>query len=273
MRMVLILALLVSTPVAGAQQRALQLLSEAVVQRDTVWLSDLLPVESSLPLRAAAEKISLGRAPEVGSFRVFTRAQLRAETAGNAEIGFPDQVVVRRQGWNLDPEDVRQALAGSAVAKTFDFSQAKISFPREVMTGLAAPRLDVVRFVRSSGRSFTAALACRERRACGVFLAEITQPPSSAPTRLETHHQIPRRKIVAPTPDSRILVWPGTPATLVVDADAVRIKLRVLPFRRAALGETVRVVDPVTHHLFMAEVTGEGQLRLSTDSNHIEAKR
>jgi hypothetical protein len=260
-RTLVIFVLLIIAPVMEAQSR-LELLPEAVVQRERLWLSDLLPAEASTALRSAAAGISLGRSPEVGSFRVFTRAQLRAEVPDKIAIGLPEQVVVRRGGGNLEIEHIRQALASSAVSNRIDFSKATILFPREILARTYGPQLEVTRLAQVSDRHFSATLRCRERNACGAFLAEIELPEYEESVRRvqpratsKTHS--PARVLTSPT-----LVRPGILASLVMESDTIRIRLRVLPLRKAALGETVRVVDSTTHRVLLADVTGEGMLAL-----------
>lgn len=261
-RTLVIFVLLIIAPVMEAQSRQLELLPEAVVQRETLWLSDLLPAEASTALRSAAAEISLGRSPEVGSFRVFTRAQLRAEVPDKIAISLPEQVVVRRGGGNLEIEYIRQALASSAVTNGIDFSKATILFPREILARTYGPQLEVTRLAQVSDRHFSATLRCRERNACGAFLAEIELPEYEASVRRvqprvtsKTHS--PARVLTSPT-----LVRPGILASLVMESDTIRIRLRVLPLRKAALGETVRVFDSTTHRVLLADVTGEGLLAL-----------
>jgi len=271
-RAFLIFVLLMTAPAMVAQPRPLELLSVAVVQRETVWLSDLLPAEASPDTRSTAEKISLGRSPELGSFRVFTRPQLQAETVGKIEIGLPEQVLVLRQGWSLDVERVREALARSAVAKGRNFSQAIVSIPQEIMTAVPGSQLEVTRLARTSDRQFTATVRCRERNACGAFLAEIV-PTSDILSRPWKGQGLSRITVPAQAHNSPSLVRPGIPASLVIESDAVRITLRVPPLRRAALGETVRVLDSATHRVLLADVTGECKLRLHAKSESLREEK
>ena len=64
-----------------AENVRIHLLAEVTVQTATLHLSDLLPADATLRLKAAAGKVSLGRAPEAGSLRVFTGGDLREAIA------------------------------------------------------------------------------------------------------------------------------------------------------------------------------------------------
>jgi flagella basal body P-ring formation protein FlgA len=162
-----------------AAQPAVHLLSEVIVSSDSVHFADLLPSGTSPRLRAATLHITLGRSPQPGSFRVFTREQLLHKLGGQFQVAVPEQVVVRRL---------------------------------------------------------------------------IPQTPANARATL------PRRQTASP------LVYPEVPASLVIERDAIRIHLRVLPLRKAALGEMVRVLDPASHRIFRAQVAGEGLLRIGADA-------
>src|SRR3989442_15896816 len=88
------------TPMVGAQVVPVRLLREVGGRGETVQLSDLLPSDVAPALRLSAETVGLGRAPEPGSFRVFTAEQLQDAIAGKADFEFPAPVVVRRLGWH-----------------------------------------------------------------------------------------------------------------------------------------------------------------------------
>jgi hypothetical protein len=176
-----LLILLFGALTMAAQPRAVQLLPEVTVQRESILLSDLLPGEAGAGLQVEAQQVLLGRSPQPGSFRVFTREQLLHRLGDQFEFLVPEQVVVRRFG--------------------------------------------------------------------------------------DTHKQpdVPLRR---PTPQA--LVKSQVPAALVIESDAIRIQLRVVPLRKAGLGETVRVLDPATRRLFVAKVAGPGLLQLSTEKQKAE---
>lgn len=177
MRMLAGFGLALMALAAAAQSRPVHLLSEVAVQREDVRLSDLLP-SASARVQLAGENIELGRAPQPGSFRVFSREQLLHRIAGRIDVEVPEQVVVRR------------------------------------------PLRD-----------------------------------SNALTAL------PQRHAFVP------LVDPRRPASLIFEAQAIRIQMQVIPLRRAGLGETVRVLDPATRRVLVAQVAGEGLLEIRGESS------
>lgn len=167
--------LLVLALASAAQNRPVQLLSEASAHGENILLSDLLPPDANAQLCARAGQTTLGRSPQPGSFRVFSREQLQRKIGSQFELNIPEQVIVRR----LD-----------------------------------------------QGRTSELQPSLRQRQ-----------------------NALP-------------LVEPHVPASLVIADDAIRIQMRVLPLGKAALGETVRVLDPVSHRVLVAQVAGQGLLRL-----------
>lgn len=178
--------LLVAVSAWAAQPRPVQLLSAATAERESILLSDLLPPDARGPLRAAADRIPLGRSPQPGSFRVFTREQLLHLIGAQVEVEAPEQVVVRR-------------------------------------------------------------------------------PLEGGPAKTQTP--------LPPRQHAPALVNPRIPAALVVESKTIRIQLRVLPLRAGALGETVGVLDPVTHRVLVAQVAGEGLLKLRDERTTTERSR
>jgi hypothetical protein len=261
--------LIVFSSSAKAKDLRVCLLAEVSVRTDTLRLSDLLPAEAGIELQVAAERLSLGRAPQPGSLRVFTASELRhaiGEAAPWAsEIDIPEQVVVRRWGWPVEAEAVRRTLAQSKLTRQLDFSQARITLPAGLSTALPYPRFEVAAFTPDEGnRRWLARMRCRERTECGSFLAEIAM---SGPTSVGRARQAliaaafyPRAlKLISKS--GPVLIQPGRIAVLVIDGNGFRITQPVMPLRRARLGELVRVTDPLTHRCLVARVSGKGMLR------------
>jgi hypothetical protein len=253
---------------AGAKAKDLRvsLLAEVCVRTDTLRLSDLLPAEAGIELQVAAEKLPLGRSPQPGSLRVFTASGLR-RTIGEgdlftSEIDIPAQVVVRRWGWPIEAEAVRQTLAQSKFAHQLDFSQARITLPAGISTALPHPQFEVTAFKPGEGnRGWRARMRCRT--GCQSFLVEIA--PSHSASVGGTHPALVAafspRALKVMSGSGPILVQPGRLALLVIDGDGFRITQPVMPLRRARLGELVRVTDPLSRRSLFARVSGKGTLR------------
>ena len=264
---------------AGAEDLRVRLPAEVTLQAETLRLSDLLPEDAGARLKAAAETVSLGRAPQAGSLRVFAVSELRQAIAGTrtdtSEIDIPEQVVVRRLGWPLETETVRRTLEQSRLTHQLDFSQARIALPTGFTTVVPDPKLEVTGISSNSDRfGLLARVRCRERLACGSFLVEIVFSVPAGGVR-SREHKLASGKAAEPSLLSvagPVLVQPGRMALLVIDGDGFRITQPVMPLKRARLGELVRVSDPLTHRSLVAQVSGDGMLRTSGATRKEEAR-
>ena len=261
---------MVFLPSANAEHPRVKLLAEVSVRTDTLRLSDLLPADAGMQVQVAAERVSLGRAPQPGSLRVFTASGLRQAISEvgpfTSAIDIPEQVIVRHSGWPVEAEAVRRTLARSKFARQLDFSQARVTLPASLSTGVPHPQFEVSALTPGE-RDWLARMRCRERKACGSFLVEIalSEPASigRTPPALVSAAFSPRRlKLISES--GPFLVQPGKMAVLVIEGDGFRITQPVMPLRRARLGELVRVSDPSTHRFRVARVSGKGMLRPDT---------
>jgi hypothetical protein len=251
----------------SGQDLRVRLRTEVTVEGKTLRLCDLLPDDAGTGLKTAAESLSLGRAPEIGSLRVLSANKLRQAIAeiplATTEIEIPEQVVVRRVGWRLQTENIIRTLAHSKFTQGLDFSKAKIVLPPGFTTAMANPQFEVTGFNSNSGhQNLLASMRCRERGACGSFLVELLNVPAGAVPSREL--KLGSEKVAEPSRSSvagPVLVHPGRLALLVIEGDGIRITQPVMPLKSARLGEVVLVSDPQTHRSSLAQVSGKGMLR------------
>jgi hypothetical protein len=251
---------------AQAQQRAERLADEVTTQKETITLEDLLRPEASHYSRAAAEVVSLGRAPEAGSFRMFTSDQLRAIAPSGMLIDCPPNVVVRRAGWPVDPNTVRRVLQNTRVEEGFELGKAQIVLPDGVRTRTPNAALEVVNILRTPDpRTLIAHVQCSQRSECARFVVQILLPSSAALTSVgQTLYRAGiRREPIGgmPPASAAFLVQAGRRAVLVVDFNNLKITQLVIPLKRGRAGDVVRVTNPTTHRVLVAEVVGPGLLR------------
>ena len=244
-------ALILSGFPARAQQPQgrLTLLQEVVVNTPMVHVSDLLPYSAGPAEFSEARKISLGRAPQPGSFRVLRAAAIEEAIAGKLHAAAPPAVTVRRGGWPLAADRVRAAFDTSVRGLPLGVS---LSLPQGVVTRTSNPRLEVLS-VRPGWNSDSsiARLRCADRNDCGTFLVVIEAPQlGTALRKLER-----RDSSIAP------LVRSGKKALLVIAGDGMKITLPVVPLKGGSLGDTVRVLDPQAHRVRYAQVAGENLLQ------------
>ncbi len=251
-------------------EEPVHLLRAATVQADIVLLSDLLSHNAPASLQSKALKISLGRAPEVGSFRVLVPDEIRKVIPDDSEFGVPKQIVVQHAGWRLDRDRVARTLAKYAEDRGFDLKSARIDTPSEFATRRPDPQFDVVRIMEDRVHQVAVAeMRCHDRSACGHFLTRVFFPEWRSESKMsrkqfgsyspEAARGASTRKFVPVSGPA--LVVPGRPALLMIEEDGLKITEPVQAQRRAGLGELVRVRDGAGHRWLLAEVVGEGLLR------------
>jgi flagella basal body P-ring formation protein FlgA len=100
-----------AAPVARASR--VSLLPQVEVRGNSIFLSDLLPPDVPAPVRASAQGILIGLAPQPGSTRILDGSKI-ADLIGGAsavgEIDIPRQIVVRRFCRVITREEVVAAI-------------------------------------------------------------------------------------------------------------------------------------------------------------------
>jgi hypothetical protein len=181
------------------------------------------------------------------------------------------QMIVSAPNWPLEVESVRTALEQSPTARTgirrTDLELARITLPPDFTTRARNAPLEFRRIQDGpEHETVFATLRCRERSACGSFLVEISLP-NAKPGRT-SDGKMPAAISSLSTPEVHrgitpgpALVQPHIPARLVMEEDGLRITESVLPLKQARLGETLRVIDQMTHRSMLVEVVGPGLVR------------
>jgi hypothetical protein len=201
--------------------------------------------------------VDLGRAPAPGSFRVFTSDELRRKGASKLQVQIPDKVVVRADGFPIEIDALRRALAEYKPLPA-GFTVPEISIPEEVVMRTKNVILRVVRVEPGSdAHTAMAFVRCETRKDCGTFVVGLQFSDRVHWTGIESR---PVVKTLVRAPIQNSLVHPGRRAVLVLDEDGLRITVPVFPLRRAAMGESVRVLDKVSRRTYVARVCGENQL-------------
>lgn len=250
----LVLASAASLSQVSAEDVHADMLQTVMVSGDHLRLSDLLSPNAAGPVRAAAAAVELGRAPEPGSFRVLSAAQLREAIGNHFAINVPAEIIVHRRGYPISAEQIMAAMVEAKLLS----APVSLTGEPETRTPGAALHVTAVLPGLTSCRSLVR-FACRDRAACAPFWGEIAiaiQRPASLVqnSRIVTHRAA--------------LVTPAHAALLICEEPGMEVRLRVRPLKSAALGEQVRVVDPTTHRIFFAQVKAENLV----ESNLKEAR-
>jgi hypothetical protein len=253
---------------ANAAASTLRLLDDVTVANANVRLSDLLPPTGArvrtMIVTASQPDTVIGSAPQPGSIRVLTGAEIEARLSDKRDFEVPALVVVRRQQFPIEPEAIMQVLKDSIAGREVDFSRAQIRVPAGFGASVPKPQLELLGLSQGfDPATLIARLRCRERSAYGRFVAEITLPadkPVNGGSRIARHSSNAFRSR-PPVVMGPFLVRPGVTAWLVSENQGMRITQTVMPMARARTGGMVRVSDPVTHRILLAQVAGERLLR------------
>jgi hypothetical protein len=181
---------------------------------------------------------------------------MRAQAGGNHE-----ELVAAGESWPIAAEAVR--AAASEFRPAVDWSHAVIKFRSQLRARTENARLRATGIEAGRGpNSIAVRMECRRVSDCAPFWAEMVfQGPewSSMPGSAQANPAPATRS--GTTPAKAPLVRPGLPALLLSQENGLRVSMRVMPLKRAAMGETVKVLDPETHRRFLARVDGANRVR------------
>src|SRR6266851_3820065 len=210
----------------------IELLREVRVTGASVLLSDLLPEGAGVSLRARAEEISLGAAPQPGNTRVLERSGVLENIGASrdvaAEIAVPERIMVSRDARPISVQEVltaiRNALEHSGFSGAATLQPEDVLFQTQVLVAPGDAGLEVLRSDFDTGLKR------------GRFLLRPSHDPKVLPffvavnfgedSHLAVLHSAMGLNRTAGKPDvtlfpaapakAEILVSPGVPATLLL---------------------------------------------------------
>ena len=254
----------------------IELLREVRITGAGVLLSDFLPAGAEKSLRARAEEISLGAAPQPGNTRVLERSgvleNISASNGVAEEISVPERMVVSRKARAITVQEVftaiRSALDHSEISAAANFHLDDILLQTQILVAPGDAGLEVLRsdFDTELKRGRFLLWASHDPKVLPFFVA--VRFSGNAP--MESFHAIPelrrvgiaQKTLTAPMQIAKaeVLVSPGEQATLVLHSNSFRMIADVVPLQRGSMGQRiqVRVVD--TGKIFSALVDGRAHL-------------
>ncbi len=276
-----------ASPSAGAP---IALLSEVNVKTSAVQLSDLLPPDAPASLRAAGATISLGSAPVAGSVRRMSREEIEHALLDRpqilAGISVPAGVTVRRAHRQLSSAEVAAAIS-AVLGRQNAVDPAKLNLQLSPLVTSDDPGLEVTGVEFDAFHQLTRFRLWTAKEPENLpFYVTIpgrqmgfkTMPQSLAGTeagaaaRLETQpaasaHSEPVQPVTyaggfnsaAKRPE--MIVKAGIATRLVIEGADYRLTSTVIPLQAGALGQEIRVRDPLTHKILNAQVAGPGLLK------------
>ena len=248
---------------AQAGTLRIALLAHAQVQGDAVLLADFMPPHISSGLRAIAESISLGSAPQIGSTRTFSRATLAAalEDVRLSRESFlvPEFLTARRAGHFLTQQDVFTAIEAALTKNknvpvpTLRPQDLTLESIIEVPDGPSTLEVTQMTFDESIRR---ARFRLWPRNASGTLPFYVT-----APIKTEKSSQpISAPSASALSAKSAVLVDPRQLARLHLHSANSTMLLLVRPLQPGHLNETIRVRLVASGRTLQAKVIAANSL-------------
>jgi len=256
----LLVALAFSTE-AGAGQTAV-LLRAASVSRDTIRLSDLLPLDTPNRMRSASEQIELGRTPQCHTVRVLEKAEIEkmiSSSPGLHGLILSGPVSVQRTCFPIRREAVQRVISEFVRQKTndADLVNSPLVWTETIYASQENPALRVEQALPDpTRRVLQIRIRCVERAVCPSFWVAV---PATQQLHL-LFAAIPIASAVSTSDNSNTLVKSGQRVLLIFEDPPLRMQLLVTCLQSGSLGKQVRAMDPSTHRVFQAEVTGAGTL-------------
>jgi hypothetical protein len=251
--------------------------SAAYVTGEAIRLSDLLPEAAPEELRDASQGIDLGRAPQLGSMRVYEAAHiveiLNSHPEVARQITVPDQVAVSRSGNRLKTEVLQNAI------KTFlrdkdaeDLPDSALRWSRDITTSEPNPALEVRSVTWDSTRRFLQfSMRCVKAAECRDFLVYLELPERtlthvSQKLGLNTSAAAKPSGVAGESGNGPVLIQAGRKVQLIMKGDGIQISLPVICLQNGRAGEKIRVRDAGSARVFLAEVVSRDLLSSKLES-------
>jgi hypothetical protein len=266
-------------PTNAMRAPRIELLREVRITGTGVLLSDLLPAGAGKSLRARAEEISLGAAPQPGNTRVLERSGVLENisvTNGVAEeISVPERIVVSREARAITVQEVftaiRSALDHSGISAAANLHIDDILLQTLILVAPGDAGLEVLRsdFDAELKRGRFLLWASHDPRVLPFFVA--VRFPGNLPfmglrtapslSRVVNSRVVP--VALAGSAKTEVLVSPGEQARLLLHSNTFRMTADVVPLERGTMGQRIHVRVMDTGKIFSAQVDGRAHLEMN----------
>jgi hypothetical protein len=264
----MVLSICIPALATAAVSQPVYLRETATVQASRIMLSDLFPAEAPLALRRQGAEVTLGASPNLGTTRVFVFGEIEHALADKPELlrqlALPERVLVRRDGFPLDRDSLGTATRQFLKQRGWQVPDAALDWDREIVTRKANPALIVTRArCDLSRKSAQLSMRCVDRGACPDFLVRVENTSCSG----NDWPQLPPSPTAPPSSASSAnQMKEGSRAWLIIDGGGIRFGLAVVCLERGLIGQTIRVLSPSNHRVFLAEIVGAGMLHMRSAS-------
>ena len=262
--------------------RPVRLASEVDVSSASIALSDLLSPDAPEELRTAASAIALGSAPEPGAVRRIARMEidqaLSDDSQLRAEIVVPDEIAVRRAAHRVTSSQIAAAIrtalgpdSSIALSKAGELLREPIYFsgddPGLTISQIQfdplhrVTRLKLWTSKEPENLPFFVTIPGRLKVPADLAIDGDTNDRSSIPAAGPAGFSQGPVGVRRGFRSTEKLVKTGVESSLVIEGSDYRITSTVIPLEAGALGDQIRVRDPVRRRVLTAQVVGPGMLR------------
>jgi hypothetical protein len=264
------------------------LLSEVDLSTSSVRLSDLLPASAPASLRTASAAIPLGRAPVAGSVRRLPREEIEHALLDQpqilAGISVPADITIRRVYRQLLRTEVAMAIS-SALGRKNAVDPAALDLQLSPLVTCEDPGLEVtgIEFETLHRVTRFRLWTAKEPENLPFYVTlpgrwmgpkAVSPIPATAEARAPRHsgeqaaaHSTPAYPVMniggvkSSAKGPEMIVKAGVATRLVIEGADYRLTSTVIPLQPGALGQEIRVRDPLTRKLSIAQVAGPGLLK------------
>ena len=273
--------------VAQAASARISLLRETVVDKGSIYLSDLLPKSAPSTVLLLAREIVVGQSPRPGSIRVLTSDAVSRILGDDEElldeIQVPERIVVRRAGRLITKEEVTKAIQATLLHNK-EFSKltvttANVRFAAAVLVSAENADLQVTRIevdhalqqlnfwlVSGADPAILPFLVMVRPQGASSVLAGLEEDPSAQDSGAENkpgslESIFFRRHFSHANQKAVVIVEPGKTAQLhLISGKTTEMFLPATALERGSLGQQIRVRLETSGRVMEAQVVGPGRL-------------
>jgi len=274
------IAMLAGTCFAGGTNAMrvprIELLREVRVTGADVLLSDLFPAGVRSSVRARAENISPGSAPQLGYTRALERSAVLLNIGARPDLtegmDVPEHIVVSRETRSITLQEVFEAIRAvldrNGISAAANLRPADILLQTQILVAPGDAGLEVLRsdFDAELKRGRFLLWASRDPKVLPFFVTVRwngdfpTLGLRTIPKSVSTLNYSRAKRSEARMVKEVVLVSAGEQATLLLHSNTFRMIADVIPLERGTMGQRihVRVID--TGKIFSAQVDGRAHL-------------
>jgi hypothetical protein len=234
-----------------------RLQENVTVSAGVLHLSDLLPDDAPEKIKSLAAVIWLGRAPNTGSARIFSRDEIARsftlEPQLANQLSIPLQVTVNRQSNPIAETQVRAAIESELRKQRWpdDALPRQLLIPRQAIAGSESKLKILAIKWDAHHQSLNFQIRCDIPQDCGSFLVRAPMP--SLPARL--------RSTPGPLAKPLLVAHAGERAMLTMRSGSLVMHIPVVCLQPGAVGDVIRAHDRTSHKIFRASVVSAGKLQ------------